>query len=127
MALLEKIDAKIESLKEDGARDKLVEAGSQIAAAMKQWDECAGASAGLAAITKKRREFEVIADNYITTSNAEIEAKFNSISADVEKYFGILEEHTEGVGRPVLRLQMDQDRAGYFGDRVPRRANQSGL
>jgi len=40
-----------------------------------------------------------------------IEAKFNSISDEVEKYFGILEEHTEGVGRPVLRLQMDKERA----------------
>lgn len=110
-ALLEEIDAEIESLKDDGARDKLVEAASRIAAAMNQWDEYVGASAGLAAIMKKRCDFEAITDSYITTSNVEIESKFNSISAEVEKYFGILEEHTEGVGRPVLRLQTDQDRA----------------
>tara|TARA_A100001391_G_scaffold73375_1_gene47196 strand:+ start:1205 stop:3625 length:2421 start_codon:yes stop_codon:yes gene_type:complete len=110
-ALLEKIDAEIDLLKDDGARDKLVEASSQITVAMNQWDEYTGAAAALAAMTKKRSDFETITDHYITTSNAEIEAKFKSISAEVEKYFGILEEHTEGVGRPVLRLQMDQDRA----------------
>ncbi|WDI43376.1 hypothetical protein [Bremerella sp. P1] len=109
--LLEKIDAEIESLRDDGSREKLVNAASQITLAMNQWDEYIGAKACLLAVMKKRRDFEAITINYISTSNADIEAKFNSISADVEKYFGILEEHTEGVGRPVLRLQMDQDRA----------------
>ncbi|AMV34670.1 recombination protein F [Pirellula sp. SH-Sr6A] len=110
-ALLEKLDKEIESLKDDGARSRLVEAEGKIIGALKQWEEWDKAATEQIVVMKKGADFQAIADNYIKTSNADIESKFNSISAEVEKYFGILEEHTDGVGKPVLRLQTDQDRA----------------
>lgn len=110
-ALLEKIDSEIDLLKDDGVRDKLVEASSQIAEAIKQWNEHVVVAAALATIAKKHSDFKTITDHYIVAGNKEIEGKFESISTEVEKYFGILEAHTEGVCRPMLRLQTDQDRA----------------
>jgi hypothetical protein len=114
-ALLEKIDVEINSLKDDGARSRLVEAESKITGALNQWKEWLHVAAEQLEVMKMSNDFEAIADNFIATSNADIESKFNSISADVEKYFTILEEHTDGVGKPVLRLQADQDRAVTLG------------
>jgi hypothetical protein len=55
--------------------------------------------------------FGALVEGFITGSSKDVLQRFDQISDTVTKYFETLESRTTGIGRPVLRILLDQDRA----------------
>jgi len=55
--------------------------------------------------------FASLIDSYSAACIADVQSRFAVISADVKRYFGILEDSTSGITDPSLKLLFDQDRA----------------
>ena len=56
-------------------------------------------------------DLEQIVDDYVKSSIENVEKRFDLISSDVKTYFDILEESSEGLAKPKLKLLHEQDRA----------------
>jgi hypothetical protein len=99
------------SLKTNAARTQLVQDYDWIGRSLdfySRWRNHSKKSGALSSVTS---EFASIVDSYSSASLIDVQSKFAHISGDVKRYFHILEEGTDGISDPSLRLLLDQDRA----------------
>ncbi len=105
------IETQEAALDNRGTRGLKVRARDFVRDVLDNYERAARADQRLSRISDVCREFDRIVDEYALTSIADVETRFNLISADVDRYFGTLEENTPGLARPALRLLPGQDRA----------------
>ena len=121
--LLSTVHGRMAALTDDGARAKLVEDHTKVARGRDLWGTYVAARRSAAALAHVHDEYHRLVERYVAMNIADVEQRFAAISADVDRYFGILEAHTDGVAHPALRLLKDQERAvvleiEFRGDRV---------
>jgi len=105
------VAARAVALADDGARARLVTDQGKVVRGLELWDNYRDASRRVAALVHCHDEYQALVERYVAMNVADVETRFAAISADVDRYFGILEAYTEGVAHPALRLLRDQDRA----------------
>jgi len=110
-ALLENVSQLIHALQADAGRAALVEDFRKLDAATALWDRCKRALGDLAGLLRVSTSFRHIVDDFVAASIADVQQRFDKVSDEVTRFFEILEAHTPGIGKPVLRLQLDQDRS----------------
>ncbi len=109
--LLSQVTERVEVLKKDTSRARLVTDHSNMLSAIDLWARLEVARKQFARLDQVRERFEGVVEDYVQSSIENVEKRFEVISSDVQTYFGILEEHAVGLGRPELKLLRDQDRA----------------
>ena len=109
--LLGQVTQRIETLQKDTSRAQLVTDHTNVLSALDLWEKVAVAREQLTRLKEIHVSFEAVVGDYIQSSIDNVQKRFEAISSDMQTYFEILEEHTEGLGRPVLKLLTDQDRA----------------
>ena len=110
-ALLGTARRRLAELEADEQRKKLVVDHGKAVEGQRLWSEYVRARASLAALTHCYDEYGALVEQYVAMNLEDVEGRFAAISADVDRYFGILEAYTLGVAHPALRLVRDQDRA----------------
>ena len=55
-------------------------------------------------------DFETVVEDYVQSSIQDVEQRFALISADVERFFGILEQSAPELASPALKLLSEHDR-----------------
>jgi DNA repair exonuclease SbcCD ATPase subunit len=109
--LLGQVVQRVETLQKDTSRAQLVADHTTMLTALSQWAELGTARKQLACLREIHESFQVVVEDYVQSSIDNVQRRFEVISSDVQTYFEILEEHTEGLGHPALKLLTDQDRA----------------
>ena len=109
--LLGQVVQRIEALQKDTSRAQLVADHTSVLSALDQWAKLEVARKQLTQLKDAHGSFEVVVEDYIQSSIDNVQKRFDVISSDVQTYFEILEERTEGLGCPELKLLRDQDRA----------------
>lgn len=109
--LREGLRKRIAALQEDTSRTQLVEDHTAARSALADWSRLASARGQFTRLRSICDRFEAVVEDYVKSSIGNVETRFEDISADVQTYFGILEEHTAGLGQPQLKLLRSQDRA----------------
>jgi hypothetical protein len=109
--LLSQVESRIEKLQEDASRTQLVDDHANMRSALKLWKELESARKQLAGLSEVYRGFEAVVEDYVQSSIDNVQRRFEVISSDVQAYFEILEQHTEDIEQPVLKLLQDKDRA----------------
>jgi hypothetical protein len=110
-AALVRVTSLETTLTDDAHRTQLVSDYDIVTSVLGVWDKLRVASAGLERIDRVHSAFDTVVENFIVSSIADVQGRFDLISADVDRYFGILEARTDGLAHPTLRLLADQDRA----------------
>jgi hypothetical protein len=121
--LLRGVGVRTALLADDGSRAKLVEDHGKVLRGRELWEACGRARRSRAALVHVHDQYHRLVERYIAMNLADVEQRFEAISADVDRYFSILEAQTDGVAHPALRLLRDQERAvvleiEFRGDRV---------
>jgi len=106
-----RIDVRITELKDDSKRTQLVADEQELTELLSLWDKVQSEKALSTRMDQIGRDLEKIAADFVASSNADVAAKFSTISDDVARYFGVLEVSAKTLASPVLRLIPDQDRA----------------
>ena len=109
--ILAQVVQRIETLQQDTTRAQLVADHTSVLSALDQWAKLEVARKQLTQLKDIHGSFEAVVEDYIQSSIDNVQKRFDVISSDVQTYFEILEEDTEGLGRPELKLLRDQDRA----------------
>ena len=109
--LLGQLEQRITELEKDTSRAQLVSDHREVLSALEMWAQLETAYKRLTQLSDTHKSFHAVVEDYVQSSIGDVQKRFDIISSDVERYFGILEEHTEGLGRPALKLLTDQDRA----------------
>lgn len=117
------VTARVGVLSDDGARARLVEDHARIVRGLELWQEFGEARRLEAALVHCYDEYAALVERYVTMNVDDVDVRFAAISADVDRYFGILEANTDGVAHPALKLLRAQERAvvlevEFRGDRV---------
>lgn len=99
------------ALSDSGERARLVDDHTKVVRGLGLWSEFKKASRQVLALTHCHDEFKALVERYVDMNVNDVDTRFSAISSDVDRYFGILEAHTEGVAHAALRLLRDQDRA----------------
>jgi hypothetical protein len=110
-SLEKRLTKRITALEEDTSRAQLVDDHTTVRSALTQWSRLAVAREQFARLSSVYECFERVVEDYVESSIENVETRFEVISADVQTYFGILEEQTKGLGQPQLKLLRSQDRA----------------
>ncbi len=110
-ALIVVIDARLEELKDDAHRTQLVADSTHLSKVIEQWDKLTSERVKLARLEGTLGDFSVIVSDFVATSNADVQARFNTISANVGKFFSILEVDATNLSNPSLKLLTDHERA----------------
>lgn len=105
------ISARAADLADDGARARLVADQAKVVRGLELWANYRKASRRVAALVHCHDEYRALVERYVAMNVDDVDTRFAAISADVDRYFGILEAYTDGVAHPALRLVRDQDRA----------------
>ncbi|MGB3906494.1 MAG: hypothetical protein WBB22_16415 [Anaerolineae bacterium] len=111
LSLLGQLEQRITELEKDSSRAQLVKDHREVLSALELWAQLETAYKRLTQLSDTHKSFQAVVEDYVQSSIGDVQNRFDIISSDVERYFGILEEHTEGLGRPALKLLTDQDRA----------------
>ena len=109
--LLSQLAQRITDLEKDTSRAQLVKDHREVLSALELWVQLETAYKRLTRLSDTHKSFHAVVEDYVQSGIGDVQKRFDIISSDVERYFGILEEHTEGLGRPALKLLTDQDRA----------------
>jgi DNA repair exonuclease SbcCD ATPase subunit len=109
--LLNQVAKRVETLQKDTSRTQLVDDHTTVRSTLNQWTKFEAARKQFARLSEIHERFGCVVEDYVQSSIENVERRFEVISSDVQTYFGILEEHTEGLGHPELKLLRDQDRA----------------
>lgn len=122
-AVRAQVTARVGVLADDGARARLVEDHAKVVRGLELWQELGEAKRREAALVHCHDEYHALVERYVTMNVDDVDVRFAAISADVDRYFGILEANTDGVAHPALKLLRDQERAvvlevEFRGDRV---------
>ena len=89
----------------------MVDGNKTFATAVDLWNELETIETTLSILKSTYKDFSVIVENYIDSSIANVQKRFEIISDDVGKYFEILEQDTNGLKGAVLKLLPEEDRA----------------
>jgi hypothetical protein len=109
--LLNQVIQRIEILKRDTSRTQLVADHTNVCSAIEVWTKLEVARKCFIRLNEVYERFRRVVEDYVQSSIENVERRFEVISSDVQTYFEILEEHTQGLGRPAVKLLTDQDRA----------------
>jgi len=109
--LLGQVKRRIEALQKDTSRTQLVTDHTNMRSALDLWGELETARRRLTRLSEIHRSFEAVVEDYVQSSIGNVQKRFDIISSDVQTYFEMLEADTADLGRPVLKLLTDQDRA----------------
>jgi len=109
--LLHQTTERVQILEQDTSRAQLVTDHTKVLSALELWGRWTVVHTQLIGLQKVHRGFQIAVDDYIHSSTDNVQKRFDTVSSDVQTYFEILEERTEGLGQPVLKLLPDQDRA----------------
>lgn len=109
--LLNQMTERIQTLGQDTSRAQLVTDHTKVLSAFGFWGKWTVAYKQLIGLQEVHEGFQIAVDDYIQSSIDNVQKRFDAVSSDVQTYFEILEERTEGLRRPVLKLLPDQDRA----------------
>jgi ABC-type cobalamin/Fe3+-siderophores transport system ATPase subunit len=99
------------SLEEDSNREQLVGDYSRVRDTLDQWEKLDQARSQMSQLEVIFDSYEEAVEDYIQQNMTDVKERFEGISADVKKYFEILEESTEGISEPAIQLVADKDRA----------------
>ncbi len=105
------VAARLTELADDGARAKLVADHASLARCLDLVKNFRDTHRSTAALAHCQDEYRALVERYVAMNIEDVESRFAAISADVDRYFGILEAGTQGVAHPALKLVRDQDRA----------------
>lgn len=97
--------------KNNELRMKLVEGNKIFSFAFELWKELKTNERSLDNLKKISENFTEIVNKYIDLSMVNVQKRFEIISDDVKKYFGILEQDTDGLKGAVLKFLPEEDRA----------------
>lgn len=109
--LLEGIQERLTKLQTDESRTLLVEAHSTLTKIVEVWPEYSEAKQMLEYLEHVSKGYKAIVENFVNSSVSHIIKRFDAISNDVETYFNVLEEQTEGLSNPSLKVLPEQERA----------------
>jgi DNA repair exonuclease SbcCD ATPase subunit len=109
--LVDRITERQEDLRKDETRSRLVSDHELLRDGLDRWNKWRNARRALQGLQSVHERFETIVNAFIADSMENVQERFQAISADVDRFFGILEERTEGISSPRLKLLTDQDRA----------------
>ena len=106
-----RINEKVDLLEKDKSRKILVTDQVSAKNGFDLWTKLQTSSKSLESLNWVSSEFDSIVDNFVKGNIENVQSRFNVISSDVQKYFGILEKDTKGLGKPKLKLLPNEDRA----------------
>lgn len=109
--LVKRSTSRQEELRKDDARSRLVNDHELLRDGLDRWKRWNAAKKAFKRLEAVHDDFEAVVASYIEDSIESVEKRFDAISDDVDRFFGILEKHTDGVSGPRLKLLTDQDRA----------------
>lgn len=109
--LVERSDERRDELRDDDARSRLVNDHELLRDGLDRWKSWNAARKAYKRLASVHDDFECVVASYVDDSIDNVEERFDAISDDVDRFFGILEEHTYGISGPRLKLLTDQDRA----------------
>jgi DNA repair exonuclease SbcCD ATPase subunit len=110
-AIIKMISNRIQILEEDTSRKNLVIDYYKLETGIKLWTRLEDSQQKISSLDDIADKFEGIVDDYVQSSIYNVQKRFDVISQDVQKYFGLLESDTDGLGKPELKLLTDVDRA----------------
>lgn len=79
--------------------------------ALRLWDRYKDLALELVGLVSVAQRFGAIVNDFVASSIADVERRFSLISNQVTTFFETLEKDTPGIGKPVLKILLDQDRA----------------
>ena len=100
-----------ESLEEDSNREQLVNDYSKVRDTLDQWEKLDEARSEMSQLETVFENYEEAVEDYVRQNMTDVKERFDQISGDVQGYFEILEESTEGISEPAIQLLADKDRA----------------
>lgn len=109
--LVDEASQRMDALRADTSRAVLVADHAKMSRAVERWNALSDARNADTALSETTQRFGGLVEDFVTSSIANVHARFTMISQEVEQYFNILEAHTPGIQNPALRLLHDQDRA----------------
>lgn len=109
--LLSQIGDRRADLERDESRSQLVTDYELLQDGVDKWGKWKASCKEVDRLGEVHDRFEAIVDAFVQDSIENVKTQFEDVSADVEKFFEILEEHTERIASPALKLLTDQDRA----------------
>jgi hypothetical protein len=110
-ALDQATDALIKSLEDDAKRKKLVEDEAFVSAGITLIEELqASLKKGMGLRTISER-LSVLVERYVQKALEDVTARFVRISEKVRVFFSLFESETPGLGAPILKLDVSQDRS----------------
>lgn len=109
--VIERATAREEELRTDDARSRLVSDREQLRDGLERWSSWRAQREATQKLKTVHTSFDEAVSAYVEDSIANVEARFDSISDDVDRFFEILEENTQGISSPRLKLLTDEDRA----------------
>ncbi|HZD36334.1 MAG TPA: hypothetical protein VE130_14120, partial [Nitrososphaeraceae archaeon] len=110
-AIIKMISNRIQILEHDTSRKNLVMDYSKLETGINLWTRQEDSQEKISSLDDIANKFEEIVDDYVRSSIYNVQKRFDVISQDVQKYFGLLESDTDGLGKPELKLLTDVDRA----------------
>ena len=109
--LLKAVLQKKEILKEGSERAQLVSDYNHLRDAIEKWNALQRSQADYSQLQTTYTYFEQTVEDYIQVNIEDVRKRFTEISADVRTYFELLEEGTDGISDPEIKLVPDKDRA----------------
>jgi len=98
-------------LEDDDSRAKLVADLRILTDVLQLWDVLNVRQREYRRLARVQVSFSDLVSDYVSRCVADVQSRFDLISANVERYFGVLEQGTDCLSKPVIRLMKDQDRA----------------
>lgn len=105
------IEAREAALGTDAARVQLVADYTRLMDARAAWQRYAADRDAAGRLQTMYAKFDAVVQDYVGACIQDVQGRFDDVTGDVDRYFGILEEQTHGLAKPALRLVPDQDRA----------------
>ena len=120
-AIKTEIATKIDALKGDEQRVQLATDYAALGKVLGVWDRLVAESGRTDRLSGVALGFRYLVEDFVKGSNDDVGLRFDRISADVARYFSVLEHHATSLSTPALRLLEDEDRAvtleiGFLGE-----------
>lgn len=121
--LITRIDEQIEILKTDERRKQLISDYEWIRELILYLQEYINIKNTKEKLEKTVQDYSQIVEDYVEKNTENVENKFNEISANVAKFYNIIEKRTNGIENPSIKLIPNQNRVvvlelDFFGERT---------
>jgi hypothetical protein len=107
----EEISRRVDNLEEDETRKALVDdfqAANKLTESFLKWSKF---NKKIERLGEIKSAFEKIRDDYVDEAKKSVQQSFDAISSDVAAYFKILEQDSEVLGEPKIKLYSERDKA----------------